>query len=175
MNQFLPFIVIGLATGAVYGLAGMGLVLTYKTSGMFNFGYGAVAALVAFAFYSRGSTLAWGAPRSFGWSSRRSWAAVGVDGQDAERASETIKVVATVGFILIAAASGRSGIPVNPPTFPNFFPQSTVGMLGVNVTWEQIILFVFSAVAAASLYWFFRSFRLGVVMRGVVDSPNWCR
>src|SRR5882724_8779208 len=51
VSEFLPFIVVGLATGAVYGLAGIGLVLTYKTSGIFNFGYGAVAALVAFAFY----------------------------------------------------------------------------------------------------------------------------
>jgi len=38
VQEFLPFIVIGLATGAVYGLAGIGLVLTYKTSGIFNFG-----------------------------------------------------------------------------------------------------------------------------------------
>ena len=49
--QFLPFIVIGIATGAVYGLAGVGLVLTYKTSGIFNFAYGAVAALAVFVFY----------------------------------------------------------------------------------------------------------------------------
>ena len=44
MSDFLPFIVIGITTGAVYGLAGVGLVLTYKTSGIFNFAYGAVAA-----------------------------------------------------------------------------------------------------------------------------------
>lgn len=35
----------------MYGLAGLGLVLTYKTSGIFNFGYGAVAALNVFCFY----------------------------------------------------------------------------------------------------------------------------
>ena len=51
MNQFLPFIVIGLATGAVYGLAGMGVVITFKTSGILNFGYGSLAALDAFLFY----------------------------------------------------------------------------------------------------------------------------
>ncbi len=45
MSDFLPFIVIGITTGAVYGLAGVGLALTYKTSGIFNFAYGAVAAL----------------------------------------------------------------------------------------------------------------------------------
>ena len=47
MSEFLPFIVIGITTGAVYGLAGVGLVLTYKTSGIFNFAYGAIAAMAA--------------------------------------------------------------------------------------------------------------------------------
>jgi branched-subunit amino acid ABC-type transport system permease component len=51
MSEFLPFLVIGVATGAVYGLAGTGLVLTYKTSGIFNFAYGSIAALSVFVFY----------------------------------------------------------------------------------------------------------------------------
>ncbi len=51
MQEFLPFIVIGLTAGSVYGLAGTGLVLTYKTSGVFNFAYGAIAAVAAYVFY----------------------------------------------------------------------------------------------------------------------------
>src|SRR6202049_194367 len=51
MSALLPFIVSGLATGAVYGLAGTGLVLSYKTSGIFNFGYGALATAAVYVFY----------------------------------------------------------------------------------------------------------------------------
>ena len=51
MTQFLPFVIVGLAAGSLYGLAGIGLVLTYKTSGIFNFAHGTIAALMAFAFY----------------------------------------------------------------------------------------------------------------------------
>ena len=51
MEDLLPFVVIGLTAGSVYGLAGVGLVLTYKTSGVFNFAYGAIAAVAAFVFY----------------------------------------------------------------------------------------------------------------------------
>ena len=47
----LPFIIIGIVTGSVYGLAGVGLVLTYKTSGIFNFAQGALATVAAYAFY----------------------------------------------------------------------------------------------------------------------------
>src|SRR5215510_11638012 len=49
--ELLPFVVAGLVTGSVYGLAAVGLVLTYKTSGIFNFAYGAIAAVSAFVFY----------------------------------------------------------------------------------------------------------------------------
>src|SRR5207245_8108196 len=48
----LPFIISGLVTGAVYGLAAVGLVLTYKTSGVFNFAHGALATVSAYLFYT---------------------------------------------------------------------------------------------------------------------------
>jgi len=175
VQEFLPFIVIGLATGAVYGLAGIGLVLTYKTSGIFNFGYGAIAALVAFCFYFLNiHGLPWGAAAAI---SLLVFAPIlGLVLELVARtlggADETIKVVATVGLILIVESIGSLWYPTNPPTFPDFLPQSTVRMLGVNVTWAQIILFLFSAVAAATLYWFFRSVRSGIVMRGVVDNAD---
>src|ERR1041384_2022561 len=52
MREYLPFIVIGLTTGAIYAMAALGLVLTYRTSGIFNFGHGAVAMMSTYAFYS---------------------------------------------------------------------------------------------------------------------------
>src|SRR5204863_4312734 len=51
MKQYLPFLVIGISAGSVYGLAAVGLVLTYKTSGIFNFAHGAQAALAAFLMF----------------------------------------------------------------------------------------------------------------------------
>ena len=176
MHQLLPFIVIGLASGAVYGLAGMGLVLTFKTSGILNFGYGAVAALDVFAFYFLNTDH--GVP----WPVAAVLCLLVVApvlglllellARSLANASETIKVVATVGLILIVQAIGQFWYPDNPPTFPHFLSQSTVDILGVYITWEQIILFLFSVVAAAVLYWFFRSVRLGIVMRGVVDNAE---
>ncbi len=51
MSEIWPFIVIGISVGSVYGLAGTGLVLQYKTSGIFNFAYGALATVSVFVFY----------------------------------------------------------------------------------------------------------------------------
>ncbi|MEY2476609.1 MAG: hypothetical protein QOG87_1924, partial [Actinomycetota bacterium] len=43
LDEVWPLALIGLFNGAIYALAAMGVVLTYKTSGIFNFAYGAVA------------------------------------------------------------------------------------------------------------------------------------
>ena len=52
-----PFVIAGIADGSVYGLAALGLVLTYKTSGIFNLAIGAQAAASAYVFYSFRITL----------------------------------------------------------------------------------------------------------------------
>jgi hypothetical protein len=57
--QFLPFVVIGLSVGSIYGLAATGLVLTYKTSGIFNFAYGALASVSVFVFYELHDVQGW--------------------------------------------------------------------------------------------------------------------
>src|SRR5438067_10781129 len=53
MRAYLPFVIIGLTTGAVYALAALGLVLTYRTSGVFNFGHGAIGMFATYLFYSQ--------------------------------------------------------------------------------------------------------------------------
>ena len=52
MEEYLPFLVAGLASGSVYAIAAMGLVVTYKTSGVFNFAHGAVGMAATYVFYS---------------------------------------------------------------------------------------------------------------------------
>src|SRR5690606_33678885 len=54
------FTVLGLVLGAVYAIAASGLVLTYNTSGIFNFAHGAQAMIGAFTFYQL--QVVWGVP-----------------------------------------------------------------------------------------------------------------
>ena len=48
MEIFLRTVFIGVVTGSVYALASTGLVLTYRTSGVLNLGYGALAVFTTF-------------------------------------------------------------------------------------------------------------------------------
>jgi branched-subunit amino acid ABC-type transport system permease component len=50
-SSFLEFTLIGISGGCVFAIAASGLVLTYTTTGVFNFAHGAVGMVSAFLFY----------------------------------------------------------------------------------------------------------------------------
>src|SRR3954453_15795719 len=51
MNEFANLVFSGLVTGAIYSIMASGLVLTYTTSGTFNFAHGARAFATAYLYY----------------------------------------------------------------------------------------------------------------------------
>ena len=51
MSNFLQFTVFGIMLGAGYAIAATGLVVTYTTSGVFNFAQGAVGMIAAFGYW----------------------------------------------------------------------------------------------------------------------------
>ena len=51
MDKFLNLVISGLVTGAIYSIMASGIVLTYQTSGIFNFSHGAVAFVCAYVYY----------------------------------------------------------------------------------------------------------------------------
>jgi ABC-type branched-subunit amino acid transport system ATPase component/branched-subunit amino acid ABC-type transport system permease component len=175
LSTFLPFIVVGITTGAVYGLAATGLVLTYKTSGIFNFAYGSIAALSIFVFYFLHDQHGWPWPLA-------ALLCLGVMGpvegllmerlaRSLERAGTEVGVVATVGISLVVLGAGTLWYGQSQTIIPPFLPTTSIRFLGVNVGYDQIIVTVLSVVLTVVLYLFFRRFRLGIAMRGVVDNP----
>ncbi len=93
-------------------------------------------------------------------------------GRALEPVGATLKVVATVGLLLIVLGVGELWYGNNEVNFPPFLPTSTVPILGVNVGWDQITVTIIAVVSTAVLYYFFRNVRMGFAMRGVVDNPD---
>jgi hypothetical protein len=62
VSELLGILVFGLASAAIYAVAASGLVVTYTTSGIFNFAHGAVAMVCAFVYWQLSSPAAWGLP-----------------------------------------------------------------------------------------------------------------
>jgi ABC-type branched-subunit amino acid transport system permease subunit len=177
MSAYLPYLIIGLTTGSVYAIAALGLVLTYKTSGVFNFGHGAVAAAAAGVFYELHNRQGWAWPLA-------AFVAVVVfgivTGVLLERLAAGLapvatayRIIATVGLILIVPAlfALRNG-PL-AVTFPQFLPKGVVFTVsGVHVGTADVVTFALGLLAVVGLFAFFRTSRLGVSMRAVVDRPE---
>ncbi len=181
MQDFLPFIVIGLTAGSVYGLAGTGLVLTYKTSGVFNFAYGAIAAVAAYVFY-------WlHVQEGMSWQLAALLCLVVLGplmGLLLELLTRMLSEVGTQYQIvgMIGLTLGIAGVltlwgnswsdPGQYVQFPDFLPTETFTVFDVNVGYNQLITMLIALVSAIGLYLFFRWSRLGVGMRAVVDNPD---
>jgi branched-subunit amino acid ABC-type transport system permease component len=176
VSGLLPFLVTGLVTGSLYGLAGLGLVLTYRTSGVFNFAHGAIACAAAFAFYSLyvEHGVAWPVAGIvtvlfFG-------VVVGYVLERVTRAfagaPDAVVVVGTVGMLL--ATEGLLYLIYGNVTrnLPQFLPTSGFELTGVQITWAQVISILVAGLGALGLYLFLQRTRLGVSMRAVVDNPR---
>lgn len=176
MSTLLPFIVSGLVSGTLYGLAGVGLVLTFRTSGVFNFGHGSVAAGAAYLFYTLHFDWGWPWPVAAVLTVGLFVVVVGplIDRltRGLSNAAPVVVVVGTVGILLLCngllnVQYGSVALP-----FPPFLPTSGFTVAGVNVSWAQVISAGVATGSVAALYLYLGRSRRGVAMRAVVDHPE---
>jgi ABC-type branched-subunit amino acid transport system ATPase component/branched-subunit amino acid ABC-type transport system permease component len=173
----LPFIVIGLTSGAVYALAGLGLVLTYKTSGVFNFALGALATVAAYVFYVLYVLNHWAWPLAAFVAVCVAGPLMGLGVELLARRIQTVslawRVASTVGLLLVIIA-GIDLIYGTETTreVPIFLGAKNFNLFGTNVQESQAITFLFAVVVTVVLTIFFRVARRGKAMRAVVDNPE---
>ena len=51
MSTLLPLTIVGIVSGCIYAITATGLVVTYTTTGIFNFAHGAIGMIAAFAYW----------------------------------------------------------------------------------------------------------------------------
>jgi branched-subunit amino acid ABC-type transport system permease component len=176
MKSYLPYLIIGITTGSVYGIAALGLVLTYKTSGLLNFGHGAIAAAAAVVFYTLHvrQGLAWPLAALVAIVPFGIVAGLLMERLAAVLASAPVanRIVATVGLVVAVPALVGLIYGDQGRVFPPFLPRGVAfNIAGVRVGWDSVSISVLGVATAAGLFIFFRRSRLGVSMRAVVDRP----
>src|SRR3981081_2140467 len=65
MNTLLPLTIVGIVAGCIYAVTATGLVVTYTTTGIFNFAHGAIGMIAAFAYWQFSSHWHWHEPVAF--------------------------------------------------------------------------------------------------------------
>jgi branched-chain amino acid transport system permease protein len=176
MNAFWPFIVIGVFTGGLYGLAALGMVLTYKTVGVFNFAYGAIAMFCAFTYWQLHD--AWGLTA---WISMpvlflvvAPLMGVILEALFRPLSGASAEVVIVVSLGVLAALTAAAGLTWQQDhQLQPIFPISTF-VLGshLHVGYDQLGTLLVSLLVAALLWALLRHTRFGTSTRAVVDNPD---
>jgi branched-chain amino acid transport system permease protein len=178
MSEFLAFTIIGIVTGAIYAIAATGLVVTYSTSGIFNIAHGAIGMLMAFMYWELRVNHHWPAPIAlivviFIIAPALGAAIERVLIRRLRGASVAQALVVTVGLMVMLLGIGQSiWTPITGRQLQLFFGQGGFRLLGITVTWHDLITII-AGVAVAIFLWFLLSrTRIGIAMRAVVDDRN---
>ena len=187
MSEYWPFVVIGLTTGSIYGLAAVGLVLTYRTSGIFNFAHGSIATVGAVLFFLMFEAHDWPWWLAFLDAVVIAGLLMGLlmerIGRRLIDANAAYKVVATLGLVLtvnyfaptaIRVDNDLLDLPLGSGTDRRaaWLPSGTFEFQGVIIGYDQLIVMVVGVLSAVLLTLMLRRTRTGVQMRAVVDSPD---
>ena len=171
------FIVVGLSLGGIYAISACGLVVTYTTTGIFNFAHGAIGCFCAFAYWELRVNRNVPTPVALVLVIFVIAPLIGVFldkvlMQRLRMASLVVQLMVTVGLML--AFMGITLTIWKPTTgraLPHFFESSQgVEIGGVTATWHRIITFFLALFIALLLRAILKRTRTGVAMRAVVDN-----
>lgn len=168
-------LVIGVTTGSAYGLVALGLVLVYKSSGVFNFAQGEFGTVALYALYLLDFEVGY-------WLAFAGALVVaGLFGFVTERlvvrplfdASRVTLLVATAGVALLAiAVEIWFGSAQGKPIAKGFDRVDRVTVLGVQVSDQRLWLIATLVVLAVLLGLFFTRTNLGLAIIAASQEPT---
>ena len=177
MQQILLFILLGLGSGALIAGLALGVVLTYRGSGIINLATGGYAMFTGYTFW----TLTTG---QFGFQIGQapalaiSLAAILAVAALAEvvvfrplrNSAPLAKLVASLGVLLVLQASLLLGFGTSPQNEPEVLPRNTVAMLGAVIPLDRFVITGIVIVVAAALSALYRFTRFGVATRAASEN-----
>ncbi len=180
LQTFFTYLVLGATVSAVYAISASGLVVTYITSGIFNFAHGAVGMFLAFVYWQLRVDLGWPTPLALLVTLGVCAPIIGVllDVIVMRRllrgASVATKLVVTLALLLAFQGLALAGWGIELRALPGLWGDRSFTVLDLVITWDQVTTVLAAVTVAFSLRFLFRHTRLGVAMRAVVDNPELC-
>ena len=179
MDKFLTFTIVGLSVAAIYSVIASGLVLTYTTTGIFNFAHGAAGMLAAFMYWQLRFAWGWPAPvvlvLILGVMAPLFGVLLEVVVMRGLRGTtDTVKLVVSISLLLFMIGLAQLVWPpgVSRP-MSRFFESSGPITIGpTTITWHQLITILVAIGAAILLRVVLTRFRFGIAMRAAVDDPS---
>ncbi|WP_419837806.1 ABC transporter permease subunit [Candidatus Poriferisodalis sp.] len=195
MEQYLLFAVVGLGFGSIYAAVSMGVVITYRGTGVINFATGAMAMWGAYVYDElvRSGDLVFPVavvPHSvslgedgslpFALSFVLALASCSLIGllvhfavfRPLRRAPVLARVVASVGVLLTIQALIVLQFTSTPRNVPPILPNEPVSMAGISFSRDRLWLTAVVVLIAVALWAWFRFTRLGLAIRASAENER---
>ena len=182
MSEFFSFVLQNVPWGCTFALVAVGLVLTYRATGVFNFGFGAeayAAGLIYAELYWHGVDRLWaailvvvviaplfGALLDWGLFSR------------IPPGNSMAKIVTSLGVMVVLPSVvqifvGATNVSAPPaPLFNEYLPVWHIGSGPLFVSGSELTTMLATAIVLIVLMLGLRSRRFGLPMRAAVESPK---
>lgn len=163
-----------IVTGSLYALAAMGLVLTYRASGVFNFAHGAMGMFIAYCYWQVQAE--WDVPVLLALFVALAVAAplVGVLAERVFRPLTkepvVVQIVASLGIIVFLQNLAIRLFGADTKLTESIFPAGTVRVSDIRVGYDQIGAVLVTIACATALTLVLRGTAFGLKMRAVVDN-----
>ena len=174
-------LVVGISLGGIYAISALGLVVTYSTTGIFNFAHGAIGAFLAFAYWELRVNRHWPAPFAliaviFVLAPLLGLALDKLLMRRLRNATLVVQLMVTVGLMLsfmgITLTLWKPN-KVGGRSLPHFFDSSQGVSIGeITATWHRIITVGVALLVAVVLRAVLYRTRTGIAMRAVVDNRS---
>jgi branched-chain amino acid transport system permease protein len=178
VDEILLFIVLGLGSGALIAGISLGVVLTYRGSGIINLSVGAFAMLGGYAFWALSSGKIASLPT--GVALVLALVFVVACGALVEFAvfrplrnsSPLSKMVSSLGVLLIAQSAMLLAFGTTPQPEPTVLPVTGFHLFGSLVGWDVIILAAGVLVVTAGLWAVYKWTKFGLATRAASENET---
>ena len=190
-TETIVYVVLGLGPGAVYAALGLGLVFTYRGSGVINLAYGAMAMYPTYVYMelrTSGNLVVPGLPGTVQFAGPVATApalavalavaaGLGVVTYAAvirplRRAPPLASVVVAVGIMIVLQAVVSLRFGTDPRTVDPLFPQHSLTLAGTTLPADRLYLVALLAVVVLFTTLLYRNTRFGLASRGATESET---
>ena len=193
MSQYVLFALVGLGTGAIYAALGVGLVVTFKGTGIINFAGGAMGMWSAYVFdeMRRNGDLTFPVvivPHKIHLAAHVAFAPALVMAlvssallgilahllvfRPLRKAPALAKVVASVGLMITIQALVVLNFDATPRRVDPILPESTFKLSGISIPRDRLWLTLITVLLGSALWAYFRFTRLGLATRAAAENER---
>jgi sulfate-transporting ATPase len=175
VTTILQFVLLGLGPGAIYALAGCGIVLIHRGSGVLNFAHGAQALLGAQILVVLWLDHSW--PLGLAMATAVMLSAVGgaviylVAMSRLQESSPVVRIIATVGLLAVIQQAVVLGFGTDLRQVPNYLPDGVWQPVeGAGVGYDRLTLLAVAVALSVGLAWVMRSTAFGRATAAIADN-----